>query len=91
MEVNFGSGYSPKYNDGGPGYHVEFGGQFESAQSAQRHILILGLGIIFGIGFLLRMAFSTGRDALFVMVNLPLALIGGVAGAWLGDGILSVG
>ena len=37
------------------------------------------------------MAFGTGRDALFVMANLPLALIGGVAGVWLADGILSVG
>jgi CzcA family heavy metal efflux pump len=77
--------------EGAAGYRVEYGGQFESAQSAQRRILILGLGIILGIGFLLRMAFGAGRDALFVMANLPLALIGGVAGAWLGDGILSVG
>ena len=73
------------------GYRVEYGGQFESAQSAQRRIFLLGIAVILGIGFLLRMAFGTGRDALFVMANLPLALIGGVAGVWLGDGILSVG
>jgi Cu/Ag efflux pump CusA len=74
-----------------PGYRVEFGGQFESAQSAQRQIFLLGIAVIFGIGFLLRMAFGAGRDALFVMANLPLALIGGVAGVWLSDGVLSVG
>lgn len=73
------------------GYRVEFGGQFESAQSARQRILLLGLAVIGGIAFLLRMAFSSGRDAMFVMANLPLALIGGVAGVWLGDGILSVG
>ncbi|PCH83725.1 MAG: CusA/CzcA family heavy metal efflux RND transporter [Planctomycetota bacterium] len=73
------------------GYRVEFGGQFESAQSARQRILLLGLAVIGGIAFLLRMAFSSGRDAMFVMANLPLALIGGVGGVWLGDGILSVG
>jgi len=73
------------------GYRVEFGGQFESAQSARQRILLLGLAVIGGIAFLLRMAFSSGRDAIFVMANLPLALIGGVGGVWLGDGILSVG
>ena len=77
--------------DGEAGYRVEFGGQFESAEAAQKRILLLSLAIILGIGFLLRMAFGTGRDALFVMANLPLALIGGVAGVWLADGILSVG
>ena len=76
---------------GQPGYRVEFGGQFQSAQAARTRILWLGLAVIGGIAFLLRMAFKSGRDALFVMVNLPLALIGGVAGVWFGDGILSVG
>ncbi len=80
----------PQFEDSA-GYRVEFGGQFESAQSAQKRILLLSLGIILGIGFLLRMAFGEGRDALFVMANLPLALIGGVVGVWLDNGILSVG
>lgn len=73
-----------------PGYRVEFGGQFESAEAASRLILILGFGVVLGIGFLLHLAFGSVRDALFVMSNLPLALIGGVAGVILGGGVLSV-
>ncbi|MBC8371127.1 MAG: efflux RND transporter permease subunit [Planctomycetes bacterium] len=73
------------------GYRVEFGGQFESANAAQRRIGLLSIAIILCIAFLLRTAFKNLRDALLVMANLPLALIGGVAGVWLCDGILSVG
>ncbi|MFT4587824.1 MAG: CzcA family heavy metal efflux pump [Limisphaerales bacterium] len=73
-----------------PGYRVEFGGQFESAASATRTITGLGIGVIIGIGFLLHMAFGSGRDAALVMLNLPLALIGGVAGVYFSGGVLSV-
>lgn len=76
--------------DGRPGYRVEFGGQFESAASATRTITGLGVGVIIGIGFLLHMAFGSGRDAALVMLNLPLALIGGVAGVYFSGGVLSV-
>ncbi len=72
------------------GYRVEFGGQFESARDANRMILLLGLVVILAIGLLLHVAFKSTRDALFIMSNLPLALIGGVAGVFLGGGILSV-
>jgi CzcA family heavy metal efflux pump len=74
-----------------PGYRVEYGGQFESAEAARTRLLLLGAAVIVGIGVLLRMAFGHARDALFVMANLPLALIGGVVGAVLDGGILSVG
>ncbi|HEX9792547.1 MAG TPA: efflux RND transporter permease subunit [Planctomycetota bacterium] len=74
-----------------PAYRVEYGGQFESAQSARERIFLLGTVVVLGIGFLLRLSFGNSRDAAFVMANLPLALIGGVAGAWLGGGVLSVG
>lgn len=43
-----------------------------------------------GIGFLLHLAFGSGRDAALVMLNLPLALIGGVAGVFVGGGVFSV-
>lgn len=72
------------------GYHVEYGGQFESAASASRTLLLLGTVVIVGIFLLLYLAFNSTRDALLVMLNLPLALLGGVAGVWLSDGILSV-
>jgi len=73
-----------------PGYRVEFGGQFESAARATRAIGWLGVGVVIGIGFLLHIAFGSARDAALVMLNLPLALIGGVAGVWFSGGVLSV-
>lgn len=72
------------------GYHVEFGGQFESATEASRTLTVLTGGVIIGIFLLLFVSLGSGRDALLVMANLPLALIGGVVGVYVLDGILSV-
>ena len=72
------------------GYRVEYGGQFESQQSASERLLILGGAAIAGIFMMLVLAFGRARDAILVMVNLPLALIGGVAGVFLAGGVLSV-
>jgi CzcA family heavy metal efflux pump len=72
------------------GYHVEYGGQFESEAQASRQLLWLSLGIIVAIFFILSAAFGSSRDGLLIMVNLPLALIGGVAGIHLAGGVLSV-
>jgi CzcA family heavy metal efflux pump len=72
------------------GYHVEYGGQFESEAQASRQLLWLSLGVIIAIFFILSSAFSSSRDALLIMVNLPLALIGGVIGVYLAGGVLSV-
>ncbi len=72
------------------GYRVEYGGQFEAEIVAARLILGLGIAAVAGIFLLLFSAFRSTRDALIIMVNLPLALIGGVAGVYLGDGVLSV-
>src|SRR5205814_2325697 len=57
------------------GYRVEYGGQFESQQSATRRLMILGVGVIAGLFMLLVLAFGRARDALLIMVNPPLALI----------------
>src|SRR5574343_296200 len=57
------------------GYHVEYGGQFESAEEAARVLAVLGLVVTIGIFLLLFVAFKTARDALLVMWNLPLAII----------------
>jgi Cu/Ag efflux pump CusA len=73
-----------------PGYRVEFGGQFESAAAAGRILVLVGLAVVVGIGFLLHLAFRSARDAALVMLNLPLALIGGVAGVFISGGVLSV-
>jgi Cu/Ag efflux pump CusA len=73
-----------------PGYRVEYGGQFESQQSASRRLLILGGAVIIGLFMLLVLAFGRAHDALLIMLNLPLALIGGVVGVFLAGGVLSV-
>ena len=72
------------------GYHVEYGGQFESQQSATETLLLLGGAAIAGLFMILVLAFGRARDALLIMLNLPLALIGGVAGVFLAGGVLSV-
>ena len=72
------------------GYRVEYGGQFESQQSAARRLAVLFVGVIAGLFMLLVLAFGRARDAVIVMVNLPLALVGGVAGVFLAGGVLSV-
>lgn len=72
------------------GYRVEYGGQFEAAEGAGRLLALLSVGVILGIGLILHTAFGSVRDALLVMVNLPLALIGGVVGVFLSGGVLSI-
>jgi Cu/Ag efflux pump CusA len=72
------------------GYHVAFGGQFESAEQASRTLMLLGLVVTLGIFLLLFLAFRSVRDTLLVMLNLPLALIGGVIGVYMAGGVVSV-
>ncbi len=72
------------------GYHVEYGGQFESAEAASQTLLWLGAAVTVGIFLLLFVAFRSARDALLVMLNLPLAMIGGVIGVFASGGVLSV-
>jgi CzcA family heavy metal efflux pump len=72
------------------GYRVEYGGQFESEAQASQQLLWLSLGLVIAIFFILTSAFGSSRDAFLIMLNLPLALIGGVVGVYLAGGILSV-
>jgi CzcA family heavy metal efflux pump len=72
------------------GYRVEYGGQFESAKESTRILLTLGALVLSGIFVLLYTAFGSLKDALLILVNLPLALIGGVLGLYLAGGVLSV-
>ncbi len=72
------------------GYYVVYGGQFESESDATRTIALLGMFVIAGIFLLLFLAFRNVRTALLIMVNLPLALIGGVVAVFLSGGVLSV-
>ena len=72
------------------GYRVEYGGQFESQQSASQRLALLGGVVLAGLFMVLVLALGRARDALLVMLNLPLALIGGVAGVFLAGGVLTV-
>jgi copper/silver efflux system protein len=72
------------------GYYVEFGGQFESAAEATRTIALLSLLSLAAIFLLLFLEFDSVRQSLLVMVNLPLALVGGVFAIVLADGVLNV-
>jgi CzcA family heavy metal efflux pump len=71
-------------------YYVEYGGQFESAASTGRLLVLLGAAIVVGIACLLYFMFRSARDVALIMVNLPLAGIGGVLGVYLTNGVLSV-
>ncbi|TSA21159.1 MAG: efflux RND transporter permease subunit [Betaproteobacteria bacterium] len=72
------------------GYHIEWGGQFESAAAASKVLLLLGAAVVVGIFLLLFLALHSARDALLVMLNLPLAIIGGVVGVYLSGGVVTV-
>lgn len=61
------------------GYAVTYGGQFEAQQSAARTIYLMGAGVCGVILLLLYIALGSVRSAVLVMVNLPLALVGGIA------------
>ena len=73
-----------------PGYYIEYGGQFESQRDANRTLLGFGALSLFGALLLLYKAFGTFREALIVMFNLPLALIGGIVALYLAGANLSV-
>ena len=72
------------------GYYLTYGGQFESASEAARTIALLSVFVVVGILLLLVVAFSSVRNALLTLVNLPLALIGGVVAVALGSGVVSI-
>mgnify|MGYP003630126764 FL=1 len=73
-----------------PGYSVDIGGQFENQQRAQQRLTIvvpLSIGII---ALLLYFAFSSVGQAMLILVNLPLAMIGGIVALYISGQYLSV-
>lgn len=72
------------------GVRVAFAGQFERERAASQRLFLLGLLAVVGIGFIVATTLSSTRRALIVLVNLPLALAGGVAGVYLAGGVLSI-
>ena len=72
------------------GYHIEYGGQFESEASASRLLLGLSVVSIIVILFLLFLQFRSWHQSVVVLLNLPLALIGGVLALVLTGGVISI-
>jgi HME family heavy-metal exporter len=72
------------------GYYLQWGGQFESQQSATKLITILSIFSVAGIYLVLYSHFKSSRIALQVMLNIPLALIGSVIAVTLTGGVFSI-
>ncbi len=72
------------------GYHVEYGGQFESEQAASRILLLASIMSIIVIFLLLYMQFKSAAQSGVILLNLPLALIGGVFALLVTTGELSI-
>lgn len=72
------------------GYHIEYGGQFESEASASRMLLGLSVVSVIIILLLLFLQFRSWHQAVIVLLNLPLALIGGVFALVFTGGVVSI-
>jgi len=72
------------------GYRIDYGGQFESEAKASRTLLVTSILAIFIIFLLLYQEFKNFKLAGIILLNLPLALIGGVFAIYFSSGILSI-
>lgn len=71
-------------------YHVEYGGQFESEQAASRILLLTSVFALLVIFLLLFAQFRSVNQSIVVLLNLPLALIGGVFAIFFTSGVISI-
>lgn len=71
-------------------YFIEYGGQFKSAETATRRILLASILAIIVIFLILYMEFSRLGLAAIILINLPLALIGGIFAVWISSGTISI-
>jgi len=72
------------------GYFIQYGGQFESEQRATQNLLVFGTLALVVIAILMYFAVKSIAAMLMIMINLPLAVVGGIFSVALGGGILSV-
>jgi copper/silver efflux system protein len=72
------------------GYFVEYGGQFEAQEESTRTLAALSVLAVAAIFLILYMEFRSGRTAVLVMANLPLAVVGGVAAVLMTGGVVSI-
>ncbi|MDP9054921.1 MAG: CusA/CzcA family heavy metal efflux RND transporter [Acidobacteriota bacterium] len=68
-----------------PGYHIEYGGQFENQERATRRLMLIVPVAIALVFVLLYLTFASVPQALLVVCNIPLALVGGIAALWMRD------
>ncbi|MEG3837474.1 efflux RND transporter permease subunit [Microcoleus sp. Z1_C3] len=72
------------------GYYIQYGGQYESEQRAAQNFLIFGILAVLAIAVLMYFTVKSVPAMLMVMINLPLALVGGVISVLLTGGVISV-
>lgn len=72
------------------GYRIEYGGQFEAEAEASQTLIVASLLALLIIFFLLFHEFKDLKISSIILLNLPLALIGGVLSIWLTSGVLSI-
>ena len=72
------------------GYHIEYGGQFESEEAASRTLLLTSLMSLLVIFMLLYHEFKNVKESGIILLNLPLALIGGVLILWITSSEISI-
>lgn len=72
------------------GYHIEYGGQFESEEAASRTLLFTSFMSLLVIFLLLYNEFKNAKESGVILLNLPLALIGGVFILWFTSGEISI-
>lgn len=72
------------------GYHIEYGGQFESEQAASRILFLTSMISILIIFLLLYQEFHSMSLSGIIMLNLPLAIIGGIISIWFTSGVISI-
>lgn len=72
------------------GYYIQYGGQFESEAKASQTLLIASLFAILLIFMLIYNQFKDTRQSLIILLNLPMALIGGVFCIWMTSGVVSI-
>ncbi len=74
-----------------PGVYCTFGGEYQAKRAAERELLAYSAAAGAGVLLLLWTAFGSVRRLLLVLLNLPFALVGGVAAVYMAGGVLDVG
>jgi CzcA family heavy metal efflux pump len=72
------------------GVRIEYAGQFEREEATGRRLLVFSLMVVVGIALIVGATLGSVRRTVIVLVNLPLALAGGVIGVYLAGGVLTV-